>query len=59
MPAQYVKAFDLFKRKPSTSCRDCGKEAANVPPEQIWTIWNGQFFYCPECARKEGIARDQ
>lgn len=59
MAAQYVTARQLFRMKRSACCCDCPREAADAPEGEVWVIWNGRRFYCPECARREGIARDQ
>jgi hypothetical protein len=55
MPAQHIRVADLIKHNPAASCCDCGKEAAEAPQAQVWTIWNGTKIYCPRCASSEGI----
>jgi len=58
MPAQYISAGELARKKPNACCCDCSKEAADRPESEIWTIWNGSMIYCPRCASYEGIGPD-
>lgn len=58
MATQHVTAADLVRRDRTASCCDCPKEADAAPGNQVWTIFNGRY-YCPSCARREGISHDQ
>lgn len=50
---QRVSAQELAKRKPSTSCCDCGKVASEAGSE-TWTIQGGHAR-CSKCSRQEGL----
>lgn len=50
---QRISAQELAKKKPSASCCDCGKEAAEAGSE-TWTIQGGNAR-CPRCSRNEGL----
>ena len=60
--AQYVAAERLYRAKRNAVCCGCEKEveeSAEYRPQEIWTIWKDKWFYCPKCAREEGIAYNQ
>lgn len=55
MPVKHVKPSALLKKHGHVFCSDCGTEAKGAPEEALWTIWAPAMFYCPECAKREGI----
>jgi hypothetical protein len=52
---QYVKPPALLKKHRHAFCCDCRAEAAGAPEDALWTIWAATMFYCPRCAKREGI----
>ena len=56
--AQFITAERLHRAKRNAVCCDCEREveeAAEYRPQEVWTIWRGEWFYCPKCANEEGI----
>lgn len=55
MKVQHVTAERLKASVPAAGCCDCTNEVDQAPDNEIWTIWNGERFYCPACAHNECI----
>jgi len=55
MKVKHVTVELLKEKVPTASCCDCTNEVDLAPDNEIWTIWNGTRFYCPECASNECI----
>jgi hypothetical protein len=46
---------EVLKRdKPTASCAGCGKEIDQTSAQASWVLHNGRY-YCPSCARDEGL----
>lgn len=58
MPVQHVKASALVSKNWNACCVECKDKAAAAPKESMWTIWTADMIYCPECAKREGIGKD-
>ena len=58
MPVQYLKATTLAPKHRNAFCFECGKNAADTGNEALWTIWMTTMYYCPGCAKDEGIGPD-
>ena len=55
MPVKYVKPSALLKQHGHAICANCGKEALGASEDALWTIWTAAMYYCPKCAKDEGI----
>ncbi|MCE3223176.1 MAG: hypothetical protein K0S58_1356 [Nitrospira sp.] len=55
MPVQHLKASTLVQKDWSAFCFECGARAADAKDETPWTIWTRDMYYCPACAKREGI----
>ena len=58
MPSEYarhIKAIDLARIRPTSTCCDCRKEVADATPVEIWTIWHTTVVYCQRCAEHQNI----
>ena len=55
MPVQHVKASTLTQKDWGAFCYECGKRAAEAADDAPWTIWTAKMYYCPACAKSEGI----
>ena len=55
MPVQHVKPSALVKKYGYVFCFDCGTEAEDASEDALWTIWTPTMYYCPRCAKREGI----
>lgn len=50
-----IEAEQLIIEKPSADCSNCGKELdSDLDPKGTWVI-QGSHYYCPRCAKKEGL----
>ena len=58
MPVQHLRASALIKKHRNAVCCECRKEAVGDSEDQLWTIWTATMFYCPMCAKREGIGPD-
>jgi hypothetical protein len=55
MPVQHVKPSLLNKKDPTATCAGCKKDPEAAPDAELWTIWAPTMYYCPTCAKAEGI----
>ncbi len=55
MPVHHLKASALTRKYWNAFCFECGKKAAGATDEAPWTIWTAEMYYCPTCAKEEGI----
>lgn len=55
MPVQYVKASTLVQKHWNAFCFECGQKAEGASEDGLWTIWTATMYYCPACAKQEGI----
>ena len=58
MPVQHVKAAALVQKRWGAFCFECGKRVVDEAGDALWTIWTKDMFYCPDCAKREGIGPD-
>ncbi len=58
MPVNHVKALALTQKHRNAFCFGCGQRPADAPADTMWTIWTADMFYCPACAKEEGIGPD-
>lgn len=59
MPIQHMKASTLAQKVWNAFCYGCRASAADADgDEALWTIWTSDMVYCPKCAKKEGIGKD-
>jgi hypothetical protein len=59
MPAQYVSADALRRQGGVVNCSNCGNSAKDAPPNERWTIWNGNQLFCLKCAKQHGVDQEQ
>lgn len=55
MPVQHLKPSMLTQKYRNAFCFECGKKAADTADAAPWTIWTPTMYYCPACAKQEGI----
>lgn len=59
MPVQRLKASTLALKHQGGFCFGCWQKPTDVSGEALWTIWTATMFYCPTCAKQEGIGPEQ